>query len=244
MAEVEAVTSLPVQDRFNIGKYLLESLGFVFIAMGLIIILVWVMKGRPRQLSIRDSLILIFFVYGALIIASSAFVILLLQTQEHAEEIQSRHIESLNLAWELKQSSDDLTRLVRTYAVTGDPKYEHYFRTIMAIRDGKKPHPKYFRPVLLGLRHRRRHGTGLCGKTYNFEERMDDLGLSEKEISTLLEAKKESDDLIRLENRAMNAVKGLYKDKNSRFTIKGNRIWPWRAIWCTVRNIMLPRPKL
>src|SRR4051794_18590219 len=54
---------------------------------------------------------------------------------------QLRH-RSLLLAGELGQSSDDLTRMVRTYVVTGDPTYKKNFQDILDIRDGKKARPE------------------------------------------------------------------------------------------------------
>ncbi len=51
---------------------------------------------------------------------------------------------------------------------------------------------------------------------------MMDLGLTQEEMAKLSEAKKESDDLINLENIAINAVKGLYRDDEGRFTINGD----------------------
>lgn len=50
---------------------------------------------------------------------------------------ESRYASFL-LATELRQSSDDLTRLARTYVVTGDPSYEQQYEAILDIRNGKK----------------------------------------------------------------------------------------------------------
>ena len=45
------------------------------------------------------------------------------------------------LADELLQSSDDLTRMARSYVITGDIKYKRYFGEIYDIREGKQPRP-------------------------------------------------------------------------------------------------------
>ena len=50
-----------------------------------------------------------------------------------------RRFESYKLADERRQSSDDPIRLARTYVVTGDPVYEHYFHDVLAIHNGEKP---------------------------------------------------------------------------------------------------------
>ncbi|WP_459933785.1 transporter substrate-binding domain-containing protein [Fundidesulfovibrio butyratiphilus] len=217
-------SALPLREKnhYYTAKYILSALGSIFLGMAAIIAMAWLVKGRPRQLTIRDSILLISFVYGALIAASSAFVILLMQTHEHEDSVNALNIESLNLAWELKQSSDDLTRLARTYAVTGDPKYEQYFRDIMAMRDGRQPHPKHYSPFYWDYVTGGSVEPDQGGETYSIEKRMTGLKLSSEEVSKLTEAKKESDDLINLEDIAMNAVKGLYKDENGRFTVKGH----------------------
>ena len=49
--------------------------------------------------------------------------------------------QSLQLANALRQSSDDLTRMVRTYVVTGDPVYKQQYHAILDIRNGKTPRP-------------------------------------------------------------------------------------------------------
>ena len=53
---------------------------------------------------------------------------------------ESRY-RSYLLADELRQSSDDLTRLARTYVVTGDQAYEAQYNAVLDIRNGKAPRP-------------------------------------------------------------------------------------------------------
>ena len=48
-------------------------------------------------------------------------------------------LHSFQLADELRHSSDDLTRMVRSYIVTGNPRYKQHYQEILAIREGKKP---------------------------------------------------------------------------------------------------------
>lgn len=52
-----------------------------------------------------------------------------------------RH-QSFLLADELRQSSDDLTRMARTYVVTGHPVYQQRYQAILDIRDGQQPRPE------------------------------------------------------------------------------------------------------
>ena len=48
---------------------------------------------------------------------------------------EARRTLSLQLADELRQSSDDLTRLARTYVVTGDSKWEEQYFTLKTAVD-------------------------------------------------------------------------------------------------------------
>ena len=66
--------------------------------------------------------------------------------QSVLNERQSNRYAAYLLADQLCQTSDDLTRLARPYAVTGDPAYEQQYMDILDIRNGKKPRPEaYFR---------------------------------------------------------------------------------------------------
>ena len=66
------------------------------------------------------------------------------------EALQGLHVVTENrtatmaLAAELRQSSDDLTRMARTYVDTGDPRFKAYYYRILAIRDGKVPRPETY----------------------------------------------------------------------------------------------------
>jgi hypothetical protein len=57
---------------------------------------------------------------------------------------EDHRYRSLLLASELFQSSEDLTRMARTYAITGNPIYKHYFFDILDIREGIKPRPQSY----------------------------------------------------------------------------------------------------
>jgi methyl-accepting chemotaxis protein len=115
------------------------------------------------------------------------------------------------LADELRQSSDDLTRLGRTYVVTGDVSYKNQYLEILAIRNGEKPRPQaynriYWDFVAGGVAKPRPDETAVPLLTL-----MKKQGFTEAEFQQLEEAKKNSDGLVNLEVEAMNLVEG--KDK-------------------------------
>ena len=172
------------------------------------------------MLSIRHIIILVAAIYTLLVTAMAFTAIILLNQEKHYKELETHKYQALNLAIELKQSSDDLTRFARTYVVTGDQRYHDFFRAIIAIRDGQQPHPtgytrSYWDHVVADTIQLNQNG-----ERYSIERRMIDLGLTSQETSKLAEAKRESDDLIHMENTAMNAVKGLYRDDSGQFTVR------------------------
>ncbi len=143
------------------------------------------------------------------------------QTQLAAEEAETRRFTSYQLADELRQSSDDLTRFARTYVATGDERFERFFHSILAIRNGDAPRPEgyegvYWDLVAAGL------GKGWPeGKAQSLRSRMLDAGFTNAEFDKLTEAQNRSDALVRLEDVAMNAIVGRFDDGTGTFTIQG-----------------------
>ena len=75
-----------------------------------------------------------------------------LQDGNHAQrEASDRERESLALSAELRNSSDELTRLARTYVVTGNSRYEKQYWSVLALRDGREPRADGHRAALRTL---------------------------------------------------------------------------------------------
>ena len=67
--------------------------------------------------------------------------------ERQVDKSNSLRYQSLLLADELRQSSDDLTRMVRTYVATGNPLFKQYYQDILDIRNGLKPRPEKYQGV-------------------------------------------------------------------------------------------------
>ena len=126
------------------------------------------------------------------------------------------------LADELRQNSDDLTRLARTYAVTGDAKYEKQYFDILDIRNGKKPRPEHYERIYWDFVAAGIDKPQPDGATASLQALMKEAGFSEQEFAKLEEAQNNSDALVKNETIAMNAVKGLFDDGTGQFTKKGD----------------------
>ena len=129
---------------------------------------------------------------------------------DHAND--ARHVSFL-LADELRQSSDDLTRLARTYVATGDPRYRKQYREVLAIRDGKKPRPQGYSRIywdlVLADGKAPRPSTGIA---VPLVELMHRNGFSSSELAQLNEAKLKSDQLAVIEQEAMTLAESSGPD--------------------------------
>ena len=132
----------------------------------------------------------------------------------------SARYNSYQLAAELRQSSDDLTRLARTYVVSGEPKWEQQYQEVLDIRNGKKPRPDGYERIYWDFRAADLPAGEGAGNAMALSDRMKLAGFTEAEFSKLQDSQKESNDLVRTETIAMNLVKGLADDGHGGFTKK------------------------
>lgn len=118
-----------------------------------------------------------------------------------------RHL-SVRLAKELRQSSDDLTRLVRSYIITGDPIDKQHYQEILDIRDGKKPRPVDYHNVYWDLVLADDQRPRPLGPAIALLDLMRQADFTELEFAKLVEAKHNSDLLTDTEFAAMQLLEG------------------------------------
>lgn len=102
---------------------------------------------------------------------------------------QKTAYESDKIANELRDSSEDLTKYVRTFVATGEPKYEKEYWQVLNIRNGKAARSD--------------------GRKIPLNVLMKKLGFTNKELQMLKESQTNSDKLVKKEVIAMNAIKGI-----------------------------------
>ena len=136
---------------------------------------------------------------------------------EDAYKMQHR---SLILADELRQSSDDLTRMARSYVLTGNEMFKEQFLTVLDIRNGKKPRPKYYNRIFWDFYTLDGSNPKLDGAKIPLRTLMKQAGFQDEELELLYTSQQESDDLTYLETKAMNAINGIFQDKDGNYTIK------------------------
>ncbi len=172
-------------------------------------------------MSIKKLLIISYFfiIFGILILGMLS--ILLVQNDKALAAKQEQRYQSNLLADQLRQSSDDLTRLARTYVVTGDAQYENMYWDILAIRNGEKARPQHYDRIYWDLVLTYGDKPRPDGETISLQELMKRTGFTEAEFAKLREAQNNSDGLVTTETIAMNAVKGLYDDGTGNYVKKG-----------------------
>ena len=132
-------------------------------------------------------------VIGVVVLALTAF-----WNQRQLNRSQANRYESYRLAHELRSSSDELTRLARTYVVTGDPAFEQEYWHVLAVRNGE--------------------AARLDGQTVPLRTLMERQGFTPAEFAKLKESEDNSNALVKTETIAMNAVKGRFDDGKGGYT--------------------------
>ncbi|WP_121627161.1 response regulator [Poseidonibacter antarcticus] len=128
---------------------------------------------------------------------------------ENAYQMQ---YNSLVLAQELRQSSDDLTRMARTYVVTRKAMFKEQFQTVLDIRNGVIPRPSRYKGIFWDFYTLTNEKPILDGEKVSLRELMQRANFSQYELDLLINSQYESDYLTNLERRAMKAVEeGRYK---------------------------------
>jgi signal transduction histidine kinase/CheY-like chemotaxis protein len=171
------------------------------------------------KLTIKNVITLVvLFELGFL--ALLVYLVVQLNTVETTLETASDERFSLiAAAYQLRQSSDDLTRLARTYAVTNDTRYrDNYFKTL-AIRNGEAPRPTdygyIYWDLLESVRMQRHPDDGVL----SLSDLMNALPYTAEERSRLMLSEDNSNELVSMEVEAFNAMEGTFKDADSEYTL-------------------------
>ncbi len=138
------------------------------------------------------------------------------RTEKAIDRANEQRQAAMALGDELRQSSDDLTRMVRTYVVTGDPVYKHYYQDILDIRDGKRPRPEQYQNIYWDLVVAGRLPPPPAkGQTIALLELMRQAAFGDAEFRQLAAAKAHSDHLTATEFEAMQLAETVGPDQEA-----------------------------
>ena len=170
----------------------------------------------PRRLTVLAALNVVAAVF--LVVTATMYWT---SARRVSDAYESRYT-SYVLADELRQSSDDLTRLVRSYVITKDPSYERWYWAVLAIRNGQKPRPADYNRIYWDFVTAGEPPPPATGSVaVPLATLLERAGLSDEERALLAKAQANSDHLVRLERRAMNAVRGVFADTRGNYTVLG-----------------------
>jgi signal transduction histidine kinase len=151
-------------------------------------------------------------------------------------EVANRRLESYRLADELRHNSDDLTRFMRTYIVTGDARYRRMYDLVLEIRNGEVARPLDYYRIYWDLVVADSEGNSTLqlevdgyhhlikkprpdGVPAALQELMRRAKFSEAEFAKLQESQANLNKLILLEAKAMNTIIG--GDESGRYLPRG-----------------------
>ncbi len=160
------------------------------------------------QLNKKNNVLLGGLCVGALLIAFGLLIcgIWLNILSEKQLAASMRHYKSFQVANQLRRTSDDLTTMVRLYIATGKKKYLNHFNEILDIRNGESLRPEEYESVYwdLVLDEKRPSPFGEKKPLYNM---MLKQGFANDEFTLLEQAESLSNNLARIENKAMKLLK-------------------------------------
>ncbi len=167
---------------------------------------------------------LISCIFVAMFIFCMLLATLIYNLHINQEKLHQSHLnryQSYLLADELRQSSDDLTRLVRSYVTTGEERFKQYYMDVLAIRNGEKPRPSQYNRIYWDLLISQGIKPRPDELAHSLQSLMVNAGFSEEELALLKQSQDNSDALVKIELKAMNALNGYYIDRNKEFTRRG-----------------------
>ena len=116
---------------------MMTALTVVFLAvLGLALARIRKRKGQQKRTLVLLVLMLLASIAGGLWVLK-----MLDQNNDFFAFAKQQRYDSLQLVDLVRQTSDDLTRMARTFAATGDERFLDYFEHILSIRTGDAPRP-------------------------------------------------------------------------------------------------------
>ena len=158
------------------------------------------------MISVRTGIALLMGTIVALLLALAYVSTWQVRTAGQQAEAETRRHQSFQLAEDMRQSSNDLTRMVRLYVALGDPRYKSYYDEILAIRNGTAPRPlgydgSFWDRVVA-------HGKDdiQYGPPKSLEQLMREAHFTDDEFRVLNTSREASDELAQIEIEVMKRV--------------------------------------
>lgn len=162
------------------------------------------MKSGSRHKTLKLSSYIL-LTLGMFLVVVVSLAVYIFQAEE-ANRVNSFRQQFFLLADELRQSSNDLTRMVRTYIATGDEKYKQNYQAILDIRDGIILRPVAYRYIYWDLLLSGELILSSQGEATPLLTLMSQAGFTEDEFALLATSKIFSDSLAETELAAIKLI--------------------------------------
>ncbi|MDR2629543.1 MAG: methyl-accepting chemotaxis protein [Spirochaetaceae bacterium] len=140
------------------------------------------------------------------IFLAGVFLLYLTRKITETDKAASDRYYNMILVDELRESSEELTRQVRLCAA-GRTEAEAAYNQVLAVRNGEASRPADAQIA--------------PGQKWVLLNLLKMHGITPEEFGLVEKANALSDSLVNLEVEAMNAVKGIFKDRDGNYTIQG-----------------------
>ena len=168
----------------------------------------------------------IWFSVGVLLVLSANMlcIVLIDQAYNRMMAAQEHRQQSIQVSNELQQETEQLTRLVRAYTITGEPRYLFYYYDILSVRQGEKPAPAMLNPATYWddvIAGRIQYVPPTQGERHVLTDRMRALGFNAQELRTLRQIFAATEAMKQTEQIAFAATQGLYDPDLQDFVSEG-----------------------
>jgi methyl-accepting chemotaxis protein len=143
----------------------------------------------------------------AAVLGMAAMLFFIIRIGDDIKNSENSRFYSNALAMEFRNHSDELTRQVQLYAVTGQSSAEDAYNNVIDILEGNAP--------------RAANAQVAAGEKRVYLELLKEYDITDEEFALVDKANDISEALVILEIEAMNAVKGLFKDSRGEYTVQG-----------------------
>jgi PAS domain S-box-containing protein len=144
---------------------------------------------------------------ASMLVAVALLFLVYIALEKRVDDASAVRFQSMRLAEDLRRSSDDLTRMARTYVATGDRTFKEIYQEILDIRNGIKPRPIGYENSYWDHFVAAKPSTPEAkGETISLLDLMRQAGFTSEEFDKLAQAKASSDGLARIEVEAMTLI--------------------------------------
>jgi signal transduction histidine kinase/HPt (histidine-containing phosphotransfer) domain-containing protein/AmiR/NasT family two-component response regulator len=175
-------------------------------------------------MKLKQTSIVFSFAALFILIANAFFIVQVYRSHSLSIETQKHRQDAMSLVHDLRLQTNQLSRLVRTYTTTGEPRYLLYYYYILSIRQGEKPVPEgynsstYWDRVIAGEIV---HQMPKSGNRQSLSEQMRALGFTSDEMDILKNIFTITESMKHIEQIAFAATQGLYDPDTQEFVDDG-----------------------